>query len=162
MFLDMQKYRTTSKRSDAKCIRKLSIQNAQNYKIDLVDDKEMSDGRVLVFFYYIYLLTELSRRKQYQKTNDLALVYGLVCLGVIKIGGMIINFFFEKYLRNLDSTAECRSEKSIIIVFVDVVSLIFRNRGKNRQINQFRGALGSFERGDYHVKKHSINGTIFV
>ena len=93
--------------------------------------KEKDKGRcVLDFAYYVYLLTELSRRKQYQKTNDLALVYGLVCLGVIKIGGMIINFFFEKYLRNLDSTAEHRSKKSIITVYVDAVSL--EKRGKKQ------------------------------
>ena len=97
--------------------------------IQLLKEK-MKGKRVLDFFYYVYLLTELSRRKQYQKTNDLALVYGLVCLGVIKIGGMIINFFFWKVSAKFYSTAEHRSKKSIITVYVDAVS--FEKRGKKQ------------------------------
>ena len=36
-----------------------------------------------------------------------------------------------------------------------------KKEAKNRQINQFRGALGSFEGGDFPVKNLSINDAKF-
>ena len=145
MFLDMQKYRTTSKRNDAICIWNLfSFKTTFTTKLSTDEERKLFDKRVLDFFYYVYLLTELSRRKQYQKTNDLALVYGLVCLGVIKIGGMIINFFFWKVsakFGQLSREAEHRSNKSKITVYVDAVSLILLKKQTNESIQKCTGVF---------------------